>query len=503
MNLGLMLEETARRYPDKTAIILGDRRLSFAEVDEAANKVANALLRAGLRKGDRVVMLVSNIPEFVTTYFGIVRTGAIAVPLDTKSTISELSSLCDNCQPRVLVSESPYLEPVVSAVSQFKSVELLIDVSSSFSGQLLDYKSIMATGSAQRVEVEVGEEDIAHIFYTQGGTGHPKGAMLSHGDILAHAASSAEGFQQTKDDVLILFALPMYHAFGLDAVMVASVLMGNAVVMLPGLSLDSLMETIEKERVTLLIGVPYIFALAVQWAEWGGVKNDLGSLRLCVSGGSALSNDIARRFKEHFHRDLVEVWGLTEGVAQDTCQAIDGSGKPGSVGKPLSGWEVAIVDDAGRRLPLNQSGEVIISGPMMTGYYANPQATAEAIKDGWLYTGDIGRIDEDGELFITGRIKDMIIVKGQNVYPIDIEDVLYTHPKVAQAAVVGVYDETRGEKIRAFIGLKDEATVTERELKEFCREHLASYKVPKEIVFMDSLPRTAAGKIHKEALKQL
>ncbi|MFC2003761.1 class I adenylate-forming enzyme family protein [Chloroflexota bacterium] len=503
MNLGLILEETVRRYPNKTAVSLGERKLSFAELDEASNKIANALIKMGLRKGDRAAILLSNSPEFAAIYFGIVKIGATGVPLDTRYKVSELASLFDNCQPRVIISESPCLEPVVSALPQFKSVEQVIDINSKYEGRFPTYQEITATSSAQRVEVQIEDKDIAHIAYTSGSTSRPRGIMLSHGSILAHAAGSTSWFQQTENDALILCALPLYHAFGLSIILISSVLKGSTVVMLPGLSISSLMETIEKERVTLWMGVPYTFALAVNAAERERVKHDLSSLRYCVAGGSALSTDTVRRFKQYYGLGLFQLWGLTEGVAHDTCQAIDGSGNPGSVGKPLPEFEVKIVDEDDQQLPPNQPGEVILSGPMMTGYYANPQATAEIIKDGWLYTGDIGRIDGDGELFILGRKKDIIIVKGLNINPIDIEDVLHTHPMVAEAAVVGIDDVLRGERIRAVVALKDGATVAEGELKDLCREQLANYKIPKEVIIIDSIPKTATGKINKEALRQL
>jgi long-chain acyl-CoA synthetase len=263
------------------------------------------------------------------------------------------------------------------------------------------------------------------------------------------------------------------------------------------------METIERERATMFMGVPYIFALAINMAEKERIKCDLSSLRLCVSAGQALPLIIRERFRQHYGLDIVEIYGLSEAVAHVTCQPVDGTGKPGSVGKALSVWEIRIVDDNGKELPANQTGEIIVAGPFMKGYYANPEDTAEVIKDGWLYTGDIGKIDEDGELFILGLKKDMILIKGQNIYPIDIEAVLHSHPKVVEAAVVGIPDELRGERIRGVVSLKDGQVVTERELQDFCRQHLANYKVPKQIIFVKSLPKTAAGKIRKEELKQL
>ncbi len=503
MSLKLMLEETAGRYGRKTAIVFGDRRLSYAELDEASNKVANTLIRMGVNKGDRVAMLLPNSPEFVIIYFGIVKAGSIAVPLGTNYKVNELASLFDNCQPKVLVAESPTLEPLVPALPRFKSIKHVIDLGSKYEGQFLSYRDIMTRSSAQRIEVEPGPEDIATISYTGGPTNRPRGVMLSHRSLVTEAIISGDGFQQTDKDIVMLFALPLLHLFGLTAVLLASVYKGSTVVIVPGtgLSISILMATIEKEKGTMFLGVPYIFALAVDIAEREGVKNDLSSLRLCSSGGAPLSIDIIRRFKQHYGFDLIDIWGLTEAICHVTCPPIDGTGKLGSVGKALPGWEVKIVDDNGRELLLNQPGEIIVRGPIMKGYYNNPQATAEAIKDGWLYTGDIGRVDEDGYLFLSGRKKETIIVKGQNIYPSDIEDVLYTHPKVAEAAVVGIPDELRGEVVRAVISLKAGEVTTEEEIKRFCRKHMADYKVPKQVIFIDSLPKTATGKIRKEDLR--
>jgi len=503
MNLKLMLEETVRQYGDKTAIVSGDRRLTYAELDEASNKVANTLLSMGLNKGDRVAMLLSNSPEFVSVYFGTVKAGGIAVPLDIKYKVDELACLFGNCQPKVMVAESPILEPLVPTLPRFTSLKHVIGVGAKSEGQFLSYQEIMATGSSNRVEVGLEPEDIAQISYTGGPTNRPRGAVLSHRSLVAEAAVSGDGFQQTDKDIVMLFALPMYHVFGLVAVLLTSVYKGSTVVMVSGtgLSIGIFMATIEREKGTMFLGVPYIFVLAVDMAEKGGVKNDLSSLRLCGSAGAPISVDTIRRFKQHYGFDLIDFWGLTEAVCHVTCPPADGTGKLGSVGKALPGWKVKIVDGDGKELPPNQPGEIIVSGPIMKGYYDNRQATTEMIKDGWLHTGDIGRVDEDGWLFIVGRKKEVIIAKGQNIYPSDIEDVLYTHPKVAEAAVVGIPDELRGEVVRAVISLKAGQAATEEEIRRFCRKRMADFKVPRQVIFMDSLTKTASGQIHKEGLK--
>jgi len=502
MNLKAMLEAAAKHYGGKTAIALGDRRLSYAELDEASNKVANALIKMGVSKGDRVAMLLPNSPEFVVIYFGITKIGAVAIPLDTKYKVGELASLFDDSRPKVMVTESPFLEPLVPILPRFNYIEHVIDLGSKYEGRFLSYQEIMATGSARKVEVEPEPEDIANIAYTSGPTFRPRGVMLSHQDLVTEATISGDGFRQTDEDVTVLFALPMHHVVGLVIILLTSLAKGSTVVMLPRLSISGLMETIEKERSTIFIGVPFVFALMVHMAEEEGVKHDLSSLRLCCVGGAPMPTDVMKRFKQLYGLDVVQWWGLTETTAHVTCQPVDGTGKLGSVGKALPGWEVKIVGDNGKELPPNQSGEIIVSGLIMKGYYNNPRATAETIRDGWLYTGDVGKVDGDGELFILGRKKEMIIAKGQNIYPSDIEDVLYTHPKVAEAAVVGIPDELRGEVVRAVISLKAGEAATEPEIKRFCLERIANYKVPKQVIFLDSLPKTAAGKIRKEDLKK-
>ncbi len=503
MSLKLMLEEAAKRYGKKTAIVLSDRRLSYAELDEASNKVANTLISMGVNKGDRVAMLLPNIPEFVIIYFGIIKAGGIAVPLDTGYKVDELASLFDNCQPKALVAESPFLEPLVPALPRFKSIKHVIDLGSKYEGQFLGYREIMATSSTQRIEVEPEPEDIATISYTGGPTNRPRGAMFSHRSLCTEAIIAGNGFQQTDKDIMMLFALPLLHMYGLGAVLLTSVNSASTIIIVPGtgISIGSLMEAIEREKGTILLGVPYIYALAAKMANREGIKNDLSSLRLCASGGAPLSINVIRQFKQHYGFTILDMWGLTEAVSQVTCQPIDGTGKLGSVGKALPGWEVKIVDDNGKELSPNQPGEIIVRGPITKGYYNNPQATAEAIRDGWLYTGDIGRVDENGDLFILGRKKETIIVKGQNIYPSDIEEVLHTHPEVAEAAVVGVPDELRGEVVRAVISLKAGEVTTEEEIRRFCQKHMADYKVPKQVVFTDSLPKTATGKISKEDLR--
>lgn len=480
-----LLENSVNKYGEKTAIVLGDRRVSYAELGAASNKVANALIKLGVIKGDHVAMMLPNSPEFASIYFGIIKVGGIAIPLDVRNKADELASLFNSCKPKIIFAESPFLEPLVSALPRFESIEHVIDVSPVPGNRFFSYQEIMEKGSPQNIQVEITPDDIGTINYTSGPTSHPRGSVFSHRNLCASAIASGDVFQQTEKDTIMSFALPMYHMYGLVIVLLATISKGSTLIIVQGtgISISSLMEAIDRENGTILLGVPYIYALAVKLAEQEGIKNDLSSLRLCGCGGAPLPIDLIHLFKKHYGLIIIDIWGLTEAVAQVTYQPIDGTGTLGASGKPMPGWEIKIVDDNDNELPANQPGEILVSGPMMNEYYKNPRETAEAIKNGWLHTGDIGKIDKNGYLFITGRKKRMIILKGQNIYPVDIEQILQTHPKIAEVKIVGIPDKLRGEIVRADIRLHEGETATEQEIRHFCQERMADYKTPKQMIF--------------------
>jgi len=501
LNLKTMLAGLAAKYGNKPAVVCGEKRCSYSEMDTTSNRVANTFLKLGIKKGDRVFLLLENSLEYIITYFGIVKAGAIAVPVDPKYKVDEVASLIGDCQPKILVGESPILDPLIPILPSFTSVEKVIDLSSKYNGQFLTYEEMVASNPADMVKFEADPDDVANISYTAGPTFHPHGAALTHRAIEVEAVVSAEGFDLTDKDVVMLFALPLHHSAGLIIVLLTTLSRGGTVVMLGGISMTALTAAIEREKVTVFIGVPFIFEMLVREAETEGINNDLSSLRLCAGGGSAVSLALTDRFKQLFGYTIAQFWGLTEATAHVSCQKLNGSDRPGSVGPLLRGWEIKSVDKNGRELPVNGEGELIIRGLMMKEYYRNPEATAKAIKDGWLYTGDIGRIDELGNVFITGRKKDMIIIKGQNIWPGDIEHALLFHPKVAEAAVIGIPDNLRGEIIVAAVVLKPGAKVAESELKRVCLDHIANYKVPKQYMIVESLPKTDAGEVDKEKLR--
>ena len=487
-----MLENSARRYNKNTALVMSDRRVTFGQVEADSNRVAQALIKMGVKKGDRVATMQASNPEFVSIFFGIIKAGGIAVPLDSRYVPDELVSLFNDCRPKVLVIENPPLESLLPALPRFDSIEHIITVNTEHDGRFVSYREILAKNPPKSVEVPINPEDIAIISYTGGPTQKPHGVVLSHRSVGIEAMNSAEVMEQTEKDVLMLFALPMYHQFGLTAVLMASIYKGNTVVVVPGTgrSVNSFMEAVEREKGTIYMGVPYIYSLMINVARREGIKHDLSSLRLCISGGAPLEPAVICLFRQYYGFNIIDVYGQTETVCQITVMPIDGTGKIGASGKAMPCWEIKIFDENDNELPPGGEGEIVTRGPVMTGFYNKPEATARIMRNGWLHTGDIGRIDADGFLYITGRKRRMLILKGQNIFPADIEEVLSTHPKIAEARVMGVIDLVRGETVKAMVKMKQGVTATEQEIRQYCQGRLADYKLPRDIEFVDTMPET-------------
>jgi long-chain acyl-CoA synthetase len=490
ISLGAILENTARRVGKKTALVCGDRRVSFSSLDEDSNKFANTLLKLGIKRGDRVAMLQNSSLEFVVVFFGIMKIGAIAVPLDTRYITDELISLFNNCTPAIVVSESSLLEPLLKALPKSLSVKQVIIIGDDETKEFISYNKIIAENSSKPVKTKIQPDDIAIISYTGGPTYHPHGVALSHCSMVAEIISSVETFEQTENDVFVLFALPMYHCFGLVAVLLASIYTGNTVVAVSGTgrSIESFMEAVEREKGTVYCGVPYIYSLMINVAKRAGIKHNLHSLRLLASGGAPLEPVVIMQFKQYYGIDIRDIYGQTESICHCTAMPIHGKGRLGSSGKTLNCWEMKIFDENDHEVPYGTEGEIVLRGPVMSSFWNQPKETAEILKNGWLHTGDIGWMDEEGYLFITARKRRMIVLKGQNVFPGDIEAVLATHPKVAEVRVIGIIDLVRGETIKALVRLQPSVDATEQELRQYCQGRMADYKLPREIEFVDLMP---------------
>jgi long-chain acyl-CoA synthetase len=502
MNLVEMLEDSSRIYGKKNALIHGERHLSYADLNDASIAFASALSTLRIRKGDRVAMLLGNSIEFVTAYFGIVRAGAVVVLLDPKYKPDEIISLLNDCCPKMVIIETSCLDPFLARLKEFKYINFVLNIGHEPHAHSVCLANFIASGTGKIKPVHLSDDDIAHISYTSGPSFNPRGVMAPHGNLLKEIKISAASFEQSHIDLVIQFALPMHHVIGLVVVLLTSIYCGSSNIILNGVSIDSLTSAIERHGISVFMGVPFVHAILLRKIEEDGIKCNLKSLRICASAGDILPTTIVEKYKKLLNLRLINFYGLTETMGHVTCESIYKSPKPGSVGSPLDGWQVKVVDPSGRELPAAQPGEVVISGPMMTGFYQKPQATADVIKDGWLHTGDRGVFDETGCLYILGLQKDMLICKGQNIFPSDIEHVISQHPSVAKVAVVGVPDKMRGEVVGAAISFNKNKHISETALLKYCLERLANYKVPKYFVFMDDLPGYDDGSVKKTSIKE-
>ena len=500
MSIGLMLERSAKKFPSKPALIFDKERLSYQALDEKTNSVACKLISLGIKKGDRVALLMANSIEFVISYFGIVKTGAIVLPVNILLKSDEIKFILNDAGASLLITSEefmPVITPIRPEVTTLKNI--VLKGKSPADGCVM-WEEMFKNSGKSLPEVELNTiEDVASIIYTSGTTGKPKGAMLTHNNLLSDVESAVE-MLGCGDEEIFLCVLPLFHAFAATVCMIAPLYLGASVVIMVRFNPIEVLKKIEEEKATLFAGVPSMYAV------WAGIelpRIDLSSWKLCISGGAALPVEVMKAFEAKYKIPICEGDGPTECSPVTSCNPPKGLRKPGSIGLPLPRVYMKIVDDMGNELPIGEVGEIIVKGPnVMKGYWNNPQATRESIKDGWFYTGDMGKKDRDGYFYIVDRKKDMVIVGGMNVYPRELEEVLYSHPKVLEAAVIGIEDKLRGEVPVAVVVLKDNQHATEKELIEYCKERLANYKVPKRVEFVTGLPKTATGKILKRELKK-
>jgi len=511
INLSALLENSARKYPAKDAFIFMDKHLSFAQINGAANKVANGLREAGIQIGDRVAVSCLNLPYFPMVYFGILKAGAIVVPLSVLLKRDEIEyHLKDSGAKAYLCFEGtadlPMAKEGFAGFQKVKTCEHFFIITP----QLTDLSPIegiktmgmlMANQSADFPTVQTGADDTAVIIYTSGTTGKPKGAELSHSNLAFNAMLSVNILSLQNDDTQLI-VLPLFHIFAMTVLMNAGLCKGATSVLLPRFDAEQVLGLMQKHEVSVFAGVPTMY-----WGllNYENTKFDLKliakNLKTCVSGGAALPVNVLENFEAKFNVPIYEGYGMSEGSPVVTFNQKEFGKKPGSVGTPVWGVEVKVVDAEGKELPVGEKGELIYRGHnVMKGYYNNPEATAQTLKDGWLYSGDVAIKDEEGFFFIVDRTKEMIIRNGLNVYPREIEEVMMRHEAVSMVAVIGVKNDESGEEIKACVVLNKGHILTESELKAWTRENIASYKYPRIIQFMEALPMSATGKILKKEL---
>lgn len=478
-----MLEESVQRYADRTVLVSDSRRITYRQLHTAVLATAQSLKNLGMKKGNKVALMLPNLPEFVYCYFAIVQSGAVAVLLNTSSTPSELIYLLNNSDAKILITQSSGEKKYNEIKGRLSSCHTAYIIDSTENHAVTDLQSHIGRNDSPPEVID--PDDSAEIIYTAGLTGKPLGAVLTHRNLCEELAMIQPIFRRRPDDVGLCL-IPLFHSFGATVNMLNVVQAGCSTVMMDRLTMDSLFSTIEKEKISYICAVPRLYVGMVFYDK--APKYNLSSLKLCVTGGSAMPPEFIPVFEQKFSVRLLEGYGLTEAAPACSFNRIELVAKPGSIGTPLTGIDIKIVDDAGRELPRNQIGEVIVrGGNVMKGYYKDEAATASVIRNGWLHTGDLGRMDEDGYIFLTGRKKRMIITSGFNIYPREVETVLNLHPAVLDSRVLGREDLMRGEIVKAQIVLKEGHHGDEKEIIRHCKEYLSGYKVPREIEFVSSL----------------
>jgi long-chain acyl-CoA synthetase len=490
-NLATTLVNTANRYPGRTAVRSDQQDLRYRDLDERSARVASWLLGRGIAAGDRVGLMAPNTLEFVELYYGILRAGAIVVPMNPQFKAREVAYyLADSAAALALAWHG--VAGQASAGAATAGTDLVIVEPSGFDGTLA--RSSPAPAVAARAPC-----DTAVILYTSGTTGRPKGAELTHANLLSNIEVTRTTLLSLRHEDVVLGALPLFHSFGQTVGMGCAIASGACLTLLPRFDPVRALEVISRDRVTVLPGVPTMYA-AILHSVSGG-PGDVASLRLCVSGGAAMPAELMRAFEKRFGCVILEGYGLSETSPVASFNHPGRPRKPGTIGQPIAGVEMRVQGDAGDPLPPGEIGEIAIRGDnVMKGYWRRPEDTAEAMAGGWFRTGDLGRMDPEGYFSIVDRKKDMIIRGGLNVYPREVEEVLYEHPAVAEAAVIGVPDETLGEEVAAVVKLKPGASADPGELSEHVKRQLAAYKYPRYVWIADALPYGGSGKILKRAI---
>jgi long-chain acyl-CoA synthetase len=523
------LRQSAQRYPSQVATVFLGSRLTYRQLKAQVDHLAGQLYQMGVRKGDRVAILLPNCPQTIIAYYATLSLGAVTVltnPLYVEHELEhqwaesgvETAFVLDLLWPRVedLRRKLPLKRVIVTGVQDYLPFpkNLLFPYRARRQSKwvkvpsgdgIYKFKRLVRGGSPPPPPADLSPDDLACLQYTGGTTGLPKGAMLTHRNLVASVsqirAFLLRGHQDAQDRAIAI--LPLFHVYGMNGVMNLGVYLAATLILLPRLDIKSLVDAIRTQQPTFFLGVP---ALYVAVNTYPGIDDmDLTSIKMCFSGGAPLPVDVIESFEARTGARIAEAYGMTEASSVTHVNPRLGVRKFGSVGLPIVGTDSKIVDvETGvQELAPGQAGELLVRGPqVMVGYWNQPDETAQVLKDGWLHTGDIATMDEDGYFYIVDRKKDIILTAGFNVYPREVEEILYQHPKVLEAAVIGLPDRVRGEKVTAYVVLKPDETATAQEIRAFCRERLAHYKEPRAVHFRDELPKSMAGKVLRRALQE-
>lgn len=493
LNLASIVTESSARVPDNVAVRLGDVELTYAELDERSAHLASLLGARGVGPGDRVGVMLPNVPEFPIAYYGVLRAGAIVVPMNVLLKRREIAFYLEDSGAKLLLAWHGFAEEAGAGAAE-AGAELIEVEPAGFAALLAEQEP--ASGLA-----ETEESDTAVILYTSGTTGKPKGAELTHANLHKNADVSCRTTCEIEAGDVVLGSLPLFHSFGQTVSMNASLLAGATLTLVPRFDPGEALATMQRDGVTHFYGVPTMYGALLHHSGRGDY--DTSALRTCITGGASMPVEVLRGFEEAFGAIVLEGYGLSETSPVACSNHPDRERLPGSIGSPIEGVEMKVVDENDEEVPQGEVGEIVIRGHnIMKGYWQRPDATEEAMRGGWFHSGDMARVDEEGRFFIVDRKKDLIIRGGYNVFPREVEEVLYEHPKIREAAVVGLPHPELGEEVGAAVVTMEGEELVAEEVSEYVKDNLAAYKYPRVVWFLDELPKGPTGKILKREIER-
>jgi long-chain acyl-CoA synthetase len=497
-NLASLLTESAARTPDAPAVRLGDSELSYAELDERSARLATLLGEKGVERGDRVGVMLPNVLEFPVAYYGVLLAGATVVPMNVLLKRREIAFYLEDSGAKLLLAWHGFAEEAREGAADAGAE--LVEVEQELLASGAPFAHIDSKRRTGTSVVDTDEDDTAVILYTSGTTGKPKGAELTHANLARNADVSARTTSEIAAGDVVFGGLPLFHSFGQTVAMNASLGVGACLTLVPKFDPGEALETMQRDGVTHFYGVPTMFGALLHHP--GRESYDTSSLRICITGGASMPVEVLRGFEDAFGAKVMEGYGLSETSPVACSNHPDRERKAGSIGTPIEGVEMRVVDENDEPVAQGEVGEIVIRGHnIMKGYWQRPEATAEAMRGGWFHSGDMARVDEDGYFYIVDRKKDLIIRGGYNVYPREVEEVLYEHPKIREAAVVGVPHDEWGEEIGAAVVLHDGEELSPEEVSAYVKERIAAYKYPRVVWFIDELPKGPTGKILKREIE--
>ena len=504
MNLGAVLTNAVEKYPDRFALIHLNQRWTFTELNNRVNRLANALKRNGVIKGDRIALMFYNSNQFVEVYFAAMKIGAVVTPVNFRFVGPEIDYILNDSGATTFFYGEDFHEVITSMRPKLKKVARFIAVNAPEASNVLDFEQFLDEADGDEPTVRVTEDDICQLMYTSGTTGRPKGAVLTHRSITWNMFNTIWGREDEAGEIALIIG-PLYHTAALNNHLTVQIALGGTSILIKRFDPLEVLEVIETEKATTISGAPTMYHMLLQHADEN--RFDTSSITKCTVGSAILPGETKRQLEAFFPniKGIYDVYGCTEASPTITIlRGEDAKRKEGSVGKAMPYVQVRIVDEMDRPLPANEIGEVICRGPnIMIGYHGQEAATRETLRNGWFHTGDMAKMDEEGFVYIVDRKKDMINSGGENISPREVEEVLLTHPLIDEVAVVGVEDSVWGETVRAFIVCKEGESLSEDDVIAYCKQHLASYKKPKWVSFIDKIPKNPSGKILKTKLRQI